>query len=97
MFYVIRVKGWPALVWLEVRPAPGRYDVLGTFDDLLHAAAGFHDAVERARAAMHGPITVSRIDLPVIDARRHSGAPVSNTMSPLPPAWRKRATYDSAR
>ncbi len=52
MFYVIRVKGWPVLVWLEVRPQPGRYEVLDTFDDVLKAVAGFYDAVERARAAM---------------------------------------------
>lgn len=54
MFYVIRVKGWPVLVWLENAPPAERYEVLATADDILNAAASFHDAVVelvRARRA----------------------------------------------
>jgi hypothetical protein len=49
MFYVIRVKGWPVLVWLERTPPAERYDVLATFDDVLMAVASFFEAVQLVR------------------------------------------------
>jgi hypothetical protein len=52
MFYVIRVKGWPVLVWLERVPPAERYEVLATFDDVLKAVAGFYDAVQQARGRL---------------------------------------------
>jgi hypothetical protein len=94
MFYVIRVKGWPALVWLELRPAPGGYEIVGSFDDVLKAMASFYDAVERARATLvprpsTGPGARCRRAAPAYD----SGS--ANTISPSPPAAKKRPTYDS--
>ncbi len=105
MFYVIRIKGWPVLVWLEVRPAPGRYEVLATFDDVLKAVAGFYDAVEHARAAMR-PRSGADPDAtdPMLDrdpasrgASASQRAVSSNSMSPRPPLAKKSATYESAR
>ncbi len=107
MFYVIRVKGWPVLVWLEVKPPPGRYEVVGRFDNLLHALAGFYAAVARARSKLaprplFGPGSAGEYS----GARRGSWtrrpgspgvyrSPGAKTMSPLPPPAKKRLTYDS--
>jgi hypothetical protein len=94
MFYVIRVKGWPVLVWLEVRPAAGRYDVVGSFDDVLKAMAGFYAAVERARATLIPRPSAG----PGADGWRTAAAydaGFSNSMSPSPPAAKKRPMYDS--
>jgi hypothetical protein len=95
MFYVIRVKGWPALVWLEVRPSAGRCQILGSFDDVLQATAVFCAAVEWARARMvprpsAGPGAACWTAAPAYDAAS------PNTMSPSPPLAKKRPTYDSA-
>jgi len=96
MFYVIRVRGWPALVWLEVRPPARRYEIVGRYDDVLKATAVFYAAVKRARATLvSSPPTGP-------GARPWKAAPVyevpsAKTMSPLPPAARKRPTYDSPR
>ncbi len=90
MFYVIRVRGWPVLVWLEVRPAAGRYEIVGRFDDVLKAMAGFYDALERARAALRprpstGPGAAGFAAEGYVAGR-------SNTMSPSPPPAKKRPT-----
>ena len=96
MFYVIRVKGWPVLVWLEVRPAADRFEIVGSFDDVLKAMATFYAAVERARATLvprpaTGPGALCWRTTPSYD----SGS--ANTMSPVPPAAKNRLTYDSPR
>jgi hypothetical protein len=94
MFYLIRVKGWPVLVWLELRPAAGRYEIVGSFDDVLKAMAGFYGAVERARATLvPRPSTGPGAGCWRAAAAYDTGS--SNNMSPSPPAAKKRPTYES--
>ncbi len=95
MFYVIRVKGWPALVWLEVRPAGGRHEIVGGYDDVLQAMAVFCAAVARARARMAPPPSTDPGAACWTSAPVYDAVP-ANTMSPSPPPAKKRATYDSA-
>ena len=85
MFYVVRVKGWPVLVWLERAPAARGYVVIGAFDDPLEASAAFCADLERARET-------AREDRA---ARLAYAPPAANTMSPLPPDAKNRPTYDS--
>ena len=94
MYYLIEIKGWPVLVWLERRPPEGRYLVLERFDDVLMAVAGFHDAVERARSR-RSPRRARHADVPG-PAIPYAPA-AAKTMSPRPPAAKNRATYDSDR
>jgi hypothetical protein len=94
MFYVIRVKGWPALVWLELPPAPDRIEVVGSSDDAAQAMASFYVAVERARATLR-PRPSSGPGARSWQPPTGYDAGFSNTMSPSPPAAKKRPTYDS--
>jgi hypothetical protein len=95
MFYVVRFRGWPALVWLEVRPGPGRYQIVGSFDDVLKAMASVYDAVERARATLVPPPAAGPGARCWSLGPAYDGAGLSNTMSPSPPAAKKRPTYES--
>jgi hypothetical protein len=97
MFYLIRVKGWPVLVWLEKAPPAGRYEVVSRFDDVLMAVAGFHDAVEEARVARSPSARPSAAGVETPGWRSlqpsRAYAPVSGkTMSPSPPAAKNSAT-----
>jgi hypothetical protein len=94
MFYMIRVKGWPVLVWLEQPPPAGRYDVLATYEDVLLAVAGFYEAVEEARAllAPTGPAAVGSAAATWASWPRDDYSPPGKSMSPLPPRAKKIAT-----
>jgi hypothetical protein len=94
MFYVIRVKGWPALVWLELPPPADRVEIVGSSDDAGQAMASFYVAVERARATLvPRPASGPGARCSWAAAGYETGSP--NTMSPSPPAAKKRPTYDS--